>query len=82
MTYILVAFLIYLLYRFIIGFVIPVVNATSQVKKQFNAMHQQAAAQQERSQQKEQRTSVNGVNQKPKYDVEGEYIKFEEIKEK
>ncbi len=81
MTYIFYAFLIYLLYRFVIGFVIPVVNATSQVKKQFNAMHQQAEAQQERAQQKDQRATINGVNQKPKYDVEGEYIKFEEVKE-
>jgi len=81
MTYLFYAFLIYLLYRFVIGFVIPVVNATSQVKKQFNAMHQQAEAQQERSQQKERSATINGVDQKPKYDVEGEYIKFEEIKE-
>ena len=78
MTYIFYAILIYLFYRFLVGFVIPVIKATSQVKKQFSAMHQQAEAQQKS--QAGTRSSVNGIDQKPKYDVEGEYIKFEEIK--
>ena len=77
MNYIFYAFLIYLLYRFITGFVIPVVKTTSQVKKQFSAMHQQAEAEQQS--QNSNRSTINGVDQKPKYNVEGEYIKFEEI---
>ena len=80
MNYIVYAILVYLLYRFITGFVLPVAKATSQVKKQFNAMHQQAEAQQANNQSYNHST-VNGVDQKPKYDVEGEYIKFEEIKD-
>jgi hypothetical protein len=80
MNYIFYAILVYLLYRFITGFVLPVAKATSQVKKQFNAMHQHAEAQQSNNQ-SYNRSTVNGVDQKPKYDVEGEYIKFEEIKD-
>ena len=80
MTYIFYAIMVYLLYRFITGFVIPVVRTTSQVKKQFNAMHQTAEAQQNH-QPHDKRSTINGVDQTPKYDVEGEYIKFEEIKD-
>jgi hypothetical protein len=80
MNYIFYAILVYLLYRFITGFVLPVAKATSQVKKQFSAMHNQAETQQAGNQSRG-RSSINGVDQKPKYDVEGEYIKFEEIKD-
>ena len=38
MKVVLIAIGIYLLYRFIFGFVIPVINTTRQVKKQFSAM--------------------------------------------
>ena len=79
MTYIFYAILFYLLYRFITGFVIPVITTTSQVKKQFNAMHRQAEAQQE--QRNGGGTTIRPVDQKPKYDVDGEYIKFEEVKD-
>lgn len=83
------AVMLYLLYRFIVGFVIPVVRTTSQVKKQFNAMKeqmqnaQQAAGQQQHTYTHSNnggggRTTINAVNQKPKYDIEGEYISFEE----
>ena len=79
MNYIFYAILFYLLYRFITGFIIPVISTTSQVKKQFNQMHREAAGQQE--QRTPGGTTVTPVDQKPKYDVEGEYIKFEEVKE-
>ncbi len=79
MGYIFYAILIYLLYRFVAGFVIPVARTTSHVKKQFNSMKEQMETQQ--AGQQNGRSSVNGVDQKPKYDVEGEYIKFEEIKD-
>jgi hypothetical protein len=36
------AILIYLLYRFIAGFLIPVIRTTSHVRQQFNNMNQQA----------------------------------------
>jgi hypothetical protein len=79
MTYIFYAILFYLLYRFITGFIIPVITTTSQVKKQFNAMHRLSAALHERR--TRGWTSIRPVDQKPKYDVDGEYIKFEEVKD-
>jgi hypothetical protein len=87
MTYIFYAILLYLLYRFIVGFVIPVVRTTSKVKKQFNAMKEQMEGAAQGGQQRahaynnqndNSRTTINAVNQKPKYDIEGEYISFEE----
>jgi hypothetical protein len=89
MTYIFYAILLYLLYRFVVGFLLPVIRTTSQVKKQFNAMKEQmegarqAAGQQQHAhaynnQSDNSRTTINSVNQKPKYDIEGEYISFEE----
>lgn len=79
MTYIFYAIVFYLLYRFITGFVIPVISATSQVKKQFSEMNRQA--QQQQGTGTPNSTSFSSVDQKPKYDIEGEYIKFEEIKD-
>ncbi len=72
MNYIFYAILFYLLYRFITGFIIPVIATTSQVKKQFSNMNREA------QQQQETRTSSGGttikpVDQKPKYDVDGDY---------
>ncbi len=81
MNYVFYAILIYMLFRFITGFVLPVAKATSQVKKQFRAMHEEAGAQQGYNGQQSHTTSVNSVDQRPKYDVEGEYIKFEEVKD-
>ena len=78
MTYLLIAFLLYLAFRFITGFLIPVVRTTSQVKKQFNHMREQM--QQTQSSGEPFKSSNNSTTQKPKYDVEGEYIPFEEVK--
>lgn len=78
MSYIIVAFLIYLLYRFVTGFLLPVIKTTRQIKKQFSNMQQAAGAQQQG-----QHTPANADiddQLKPKYDVEGEYIPFEEVK--
>ena len=74
------AILLYFLYRFIFGFLVPVVRTTSQVKKQFNSMKDQMETND--SHRQEHRTagdtSIKGVSQKPKYNIEGEYIPFEE----
>ena len=84
MGYILTAILCYLLFRFIVGFVLPVARTTSQVRKQFNSMKEQMNAQHgDQQQQSSKKTNVNGhPDQRPKYDIEGEYISFEETKEK
>ena len=83
LTYILWGIFLYFIYRFVVGFVLPVWRTTSQVKKQFNAMREQMEGQQAGPQQTYEkansgRTYVNNTDQKPKYDIEGEYIPFEE----
>lgn len=80
MTYLLTAILLYFSYRFIAGFVWPVYKATSQVKKQFDAMKsQENHAERMEDETYNPRTSFD---EKPKFDPGGEYIPFEEIKEK
>lgn len=80
MTYLLTVILLYLLYRFIAGFLWPVYKATSQVKKQFDAMKSQV----NRDEMMEDATynTRTTFDEKPKFDPGGEYIPFEEIKEK
>jgi hypothetical protein len=83
MNYILLAILFYLLYRFITGFVLPVAKTTSQVRKQFHNMKEQMnEAQRQHNGNNSNSASSNGVDQKPKFDIEGEYIPFEELKDK
>jgi hypothetical protein len=67
-------FLIYILYKLIFEFIIPVYNSTQKIRKQFgemqDKMHHDINA---------TRTSSNATpEQKPK--KEGDYIEFEEIK--
>jgi len=75
-------FALYLLYKLIFDFIIPVTRTTKQVKKQFNEMNnrmqetmrqQQAHAQQQTQFQQASKTSA----QKTKDD---DYIDFEEVK--
>ena len=73
------AILIHLLYRFIAGFLIPVIRTTSHVRQQFNNMNKQPQEEQ----------STNGQGPRPKAQGSsttsgaskmGEYIDFEEVK--
>ncbi|MCC6760243.1 DUF4834 family protein [Phnomibacter sp. MR] len=84
MTFILWAIVAFILYRFVTGFLIPVVRTTSQVKKQFNAMRQQMEQAQQQYQQQAQGAQTtqqtNAPGTKGKYDIEGEYIPFEDVK--
>ena len=87
-SYILWALLAYFLYRFIVGFLIPVFRVTRQMKKQVRDFQQQAnqqfTGQQEYHQQSTYNsnaaTSTSSAQNKtaPKKD---DYIDFEEIKE-
>jgi uncharacterized membrane protein len=79
MTYLLLGIVLFIAYRFITGFVIPVAKTTTQVRQQFQSMKEQM----EKAQQQQQnggRTPVQETAQKPKFDVEGEYIPFEDVK--
>lgn len=84
MSYVLGAIFLYLLFRFITGFVIPVYKTVSQVKQQVNAMRGfagQARNSAEDAQMKSHSSHPAGSEQ-PKFDIGGEYIPFEEIREK
>lgn len=77
MNLLVLLFLVYLVYRFITGFLVPVFRATRQMKKSFESIRQQQ--EQSFSAREETRAPENDLGQKPRFDVEGEYIPFEEI---
>jgi len=84
------AILIYLLYRFIAGFLIPVIRTTSHVRQQFTNMNQQANQEGQTTNQPPpgfggqngQRPTTNsqGNGPHPGASKVGEYIDFEEVK--
>jgi hypothetical protein len=78
MTYLLLGIVLFIAYRFITGFVIPVARTTTQVRQQFQSMKEQMEKAQQ--QQSGGRPPVQETVQKPKFDVEGEYIPFEDVK--
>jgi hypothetical protein len=73
------AILFYLLYRFIAGFLIPVIRTTSHVRQQFNAMNKQP---QDGPTQNAERSTPNAQGPGPSSGTSkvGEYIDFEEVK--
>jgi hypothetical protein len=72
------ALAIYMLYRFIFGFVIPVSKTASQIKQKMSEMQQQQAfQQQEYARQQEQPQQKSTVNPTAKKD---DYLDFEEVK--
>jgi len=74
------AFLFYILYRFVFGFLVPVIRATQKIKQGFRNMQQQAD--ESTSRQHTNATDAStGANEKKKEPV-GDYIDFEEIKER
>ena len=73
------AFVIYMLYRFVFDLVIPVAKTTRQVKKKVQQM--QDAMQQQYQQQQQQQQAASQVPPTPSAKTDsGEYIDFEEIK--
>jgi Sec-independent protein translocase protein TatA len=66
---------IYILYRFIFGFVLPVANATRQMKKKMQEFHQQQESM--FAQQHSGHTQATHTNTKAAAD---DYIEFEEVK--
>ena len=69
-------FLLYLLYRLVFHFIIPIYKTTKQVKKSFRQMQEQM-----HQQSNEQYSQAQASKTKPDHDTKaGEYIDFEEIK--
>jgi hypothetical protein len=79
MSYLLWALLAYLTYRFIFGFVVPVARATRLMRRQFEQMKQGAETDFQNTKTAQSRFEGDD-KQKPRFDVEGEYIPFEEVK--
>ena len=77
MRYLLYAFLVYLAYRLVFHFIIPVYKTTRQVKKQFREMH--SRMQDNMGQQPPYQQPVTPVTEN-KNQQAGDYIDFEELK--
>jgi len=77
LRYLFYAFLIYLAYRLIFHFIIPIYKTTKQVKKQFREMHS-------RMEDNINQQQANQQNMPPRQEDKkaqaGDYIDFEEVK--
>ena len=72
------AFLIYIIYKFVFEFLIPVYKATQKIKKGFRDMQEKANENGNRQQQNTSATDTD-TNQNKKETL-GEYIDFEDVK--
>lgn len=68
-------FLLYLLYKFIFDFIIPVYQSSKKIKKQFGEMQQKM-----QSDLKNYQNPQKTPPQEPISKKEGDYIDFEEVK--
>ena len=83
LSLLLYAFLAYMLYRLVFGFIIPIVRTTRRVKKSFRSMQEQMAAQQ-----RQQAGAYNSYTQQQQHPAavkatrgdDEDYIEFEEVK--
>lgn len=78
-SYVLVVFLIYLVYRFIVGFVLPILSASKKLREKMQEMNQQNPS--------GNTNASDGSVKKPGYNSTTsskpsgkDYIEFEEIK--
>ena len=78
LRYLFYAFLIYLAYRLVFHFIIPIYKTTKQVKKQFREMHSRMEDHMNQQQANQQTTYSSTENKKEQ--VGGDYIDFEEVK--
>ena len=78
LRYLFYAFLIYLAYRLVFHFIIPIYKTTKQVKKQFREMHSRMEDHINQQQANQQTTYAQAENKKEQ--VGGDYIDFEEVK--
>lgn len=71
-------FLLYLLYKFIFDFIIPVYESSKRIKKQFGEMQDKMQSDMRNYQNQQQ--AAQAEQQKSAGKKEGDYIDFEEIK--
>ena len=72
-------FLFYLLFKLVFDFIIPVFKTTRKLKKGFREMHQKMQEQANHGMNDSQQASAAYKNQKT---PSGDYIDFEEVKDK
>lgn len=77
LRYLFYAFLIYLAYRLVFHFIIPIYKTTKQVKKQFREMHSQMEDHINQHQANQQTPNAQPENKRERA---GDYIDFEEVK--
>lgn len=70
-------FVIYLLYRLIFNFIIPIYKSTSQIKKQFRDVQSRMNEEMNRQQ---QNTTTPTDSTPPPAPKDADYIEFEEVK--
>lgn len=73
-------FVLYLLYKLIFDFIIPVYKTTKQVKKQVNEMHGRMQDQMDQFQQQSGPRQQSGEKTPPKTSTDHDYIEYEEVK--
>jgi hypothetical protein len=71
-------FLVYLAYRLIFNFIIPIYKTTKQVKRSFRDMQEQMR---QHTDPYHQQTQTNTPVQKPANGKSEDYIEFEEVKD-
>jgi len=77
LRYLFFAFLIYLAYRLVFHFIIPIYKTTRQVKKQFREMHSRMQDNMSQESPHQQPATPGTENKKQQA---GDYIDFEELK--
>ena len=77
LRYLFYAFLIYLAYRLIFHFIIPVYRTSKQMKKQFQEMHNRMQGHMDQQQGYQQTSTPKPEDKK---ENAGDYIDFEELK--
>jgi hypothetical protein len=77
LRYILWGLLIYFLYKFVSGFIIPIFRASRQFRNQVRDFHHKM---QEENQQQEFSPNNNGKPNETTHSKVGEYIDYEEVK--
>ena len=77
LRYLFFAFLIYLAYRLVFHFIIPIYKTTKQVKNQFREMHGRMEDYMNQQQANQQTSTPQPENKKGQV---GDYIDFDEVK--
>jgi len=72
--------ILYLLYKLVFDFIVPVSKTTSHFKNQVNQMRKQQEEQMHRQQQSNTPQNKTSPNKKNTTTTDGEYIDFEEVK--